>query len=193
METTCCFFTLCHKSFPGKQSKKDALVKQVFELFLWNIYKTGMCPMIKAVDYTKAYFNNLGAKIKNGEFKLPDEKELLKSSKKWCCKCIQIKEIETDFNELRTNKTCNLCLSKLCNNKKKSQEAANDGEKVCHRCSRQKSIEQEFIDKQGIEHETCHSCCVNGQKNYETSRTEMQQGKKQKWEDQGTAFVQDIS
>jgi hypothetical protein len=192
-ETTRRFFTLCRKSSPGEQSKKDALVKQVFEMFLWNIYKKGMCSIKVAVDYTKSYFNKQHVKIKNGEFDLPEENELLKCGKKWCWTCIQIKEIETEFNELGTNKTCNACLSRNRNWKKKNQEATNDGEKRCGRCSRPKSIEKEFIDEQEIERDNCHSCRANSVNWNKTNRTENRLGKKEKYEDQGTVFVRDIS
>jgi hypothetical protein len=175
-ETTRRFFTLCRKSSPGEQSKKDALVKQVFEMFLWNIYKKDMCQMKVAVENTKSYFNKQDVKIKNGDFDLPEENELLKCGKKWCWKCFQIKEIETEFNELGTNNYCNACLSRASNWKKKNQEATNDGEKRCGRCSRPKSIEKEFIDEQEIERDCCHSCRAIGGNWNKTNRTEIQLG-----------------
>jgi hypothetical protein len=112
---------------------------------------------------------------------------------KWCWKCFQIKEIETEFNELGTNNYCNACLSRASNWKKKNQEATNDGEKRCGRCSRPKSIEKEFIDEQEIERDNCHSCRANSVNWNKTNRTENRLGKKEKYEDQGTVFVRDIS
>jgi hypothetical protein len=196
METTHCFFILCHKSSPSKQSKKDALAKQVFELFLWNIYKMDVSD--EKCGRNNQNFKNQGATIKNGEFKLPDEKELLESGKKWCLNCIQIKEIKTDFNKMGTNKICIACVSKVRNNEMrwihKNQEATSNGEKACSHCSHSKTIEKEFIDEQGIKHETCHYLCrANNQIIHKARTMEIQLEKKQKWKKQGTAFVQDIS
>jgi hypothetical protein len=172
----------------------SALVKQVVELFVWNFYKSGMSGLNKAIGFVRVYFDIQGTPI--GEFDLPDETELLKIGKKWCRKCVQTKFIESEFNKA-TNLYCIACVSKQkrydSNLIHKNQKAAKAGEKVCKKCKLPKSIVQEFIDEQKIEREHCHRCREAKRKWLRNYRSIPKHIKKQKWEIQGTAFVQDIS